>query len=259
MLFVIDVGNTNIVLGFYKGDKLIASYRMATDKNKSSDEIGLFFSHILQNAGICPEEICDVMISSVVPPIMHSLVNASKKYLGKLPTVIHPGSAQLGINILTDNPGELGADRLVNAFAAYRLYGGPVIIIDFGTATTFCTMSGKGDYLGGVIYPGLKISMDALVEKTSKLPRVEIVRPVTVIGKNTEHSMQSGIVYGYAGMVDAIVRRIKEELGEPNVRVIATGGLSKLIAGISKEITDINRDLTLEGLRLIYEETVKNQ
>ena len=254
MLFVIDVGNTNIVLGFYKGDKLVASYRMATDKNKSSDEIGFFFTHILQNAGILPSEIEDVMISSVVPSIMHALTNAIIKYLNIVPTVIHPGSSNLGMNILTDNPSELGADRLVNAFAAYRIYGGPVIIIDFGTATTFCTMSAGGDYLGGIIYPGLKISMDALVEKTSKLPRVEIVRPTTVIGKNTVHSMQSGIVYGSAGMVDAIVKRIKAELAEENVRVVATGGLSKLIAGVSCEITDINRDLTLEGLRLIYEE-----
>ncbi len=253
MLFVIDVGNTNIVLGFYQGDRLVASYRMATDKNKSSDEIGLFFSHILNNAGIRPDEIENVMISSVVPPIMHALVNASRKYLNKLPTVIQPANQQLGMKILTDSPSELGADRLVNAFAAYRLYGGPVIIIDFGTATTFCTVSKEGDYLGGVIYPGVKISMDALVEKTSKLPRVEIARPVTVIGKNTVHSMQSGIVYGYAGMVDAIVRRIKAELNEPVAHVVATGGLSKLIAGVSEEITDINRDLTLEGLRLIYE------
>jgi len=254
MLFVIDVGNTNIVLGFYKGDALVASYRMATDKNKSSDEIGLFFSHILHNAGIRPEEISDVMISSVVPPIMHALINASRKYLNKLPTVIQPLGQQLGLNILTDNPGELGADRLVNAFAAHKIYGCATIIIDFGTATTFCAVTAGGDYLGGVIYPGLKISMDALVENTAKLPRVEILRPRTVIGKNTVHSMQSGIVYGYAGMVDAIARRMREELAEDKVRVVATGGLAKLIAGVSEEITDINSNLTLEGLRLIYEQ-----
>ncbi len=257
MLFVIDVGNTNIVLGIYQNDKLVASYRMATDINKSSDEIGLFFAHILNNAGVKPADIENVMISSVVPPIMHALVNASRKYLDKLPTIIQPASQQLGLKIQTDNPNELGADRLVNAYAALKIYGGPVIIIDFGTATTFCTVSKEGAYLGGVIYPGMKISMDALVEKTAKLPRVEIARPVTVIGKNTIHSMQSGIVYGYAGMVDAIVRKIKEELSQPNVRVVATGGLSKLIASVSTEITDINRDLTLEGLRLIYEEFEK--
>ncbi|MBR6728976.1 MAG: type III pantothenate kinase [Clostridia bacterium] len=254
MLFVIDVGNTNIVLGFYKGTELIASYRMATDKNKSSDEIGLFFSHILANAGIKPEDVKDVIISSVVPPIMHALVNASRKYLDKYPIIIQPAGMPLGLNILTDNPGELGADRLVNAYAAHKIYKSAAIIIDFGTATTFCAVTSGGNYLGGVIYPGLKISMDALVEKTSKLPRVEILRPMTVIGKNTVHSMQSGIVYGYAGMVDAIVRRMKSELAESDIRVVATGGLSKLIADVSEEITDINANLTLEGLRLIYEQ-----
>lgn len=253
MLFVIDVGNTNIVLGFYEKDKLVASYRMATDKNKSSDEIGLFFSHILNNAGISPKDITDVMISSVVPPMMHALVNASRKYLDKVPIIIQPAGQTLGLNILTDNPNELGADRLVNAYAAHKIYNSAAIIIDFGTATTFCAVSAAGDYLGGIIYPGLKISMDALVEKTAKLPRVEIIRPRTVIGKNTVHSMQSGIVYGYAGMVDSIVRRMKEELNDEQVRVVATGGLAKLIAGVSDEITDINSNLTLEGLRLIYE------
>ncbi len=253
MLFVIDVGNTNIVLGFYEKDKLVASYRMATDKNKSSDEIGLFFSHILNNAGISAEDITDVMISSVVPPMMHALVNASRKYLDKVPIIIQPAGQTLGLNILTDNPNELGADRLVNAYAAHKIYNSAAIIIDFGTATTFCAVSAAGDYLGGIIYPGLKISMDALVEKTAKLPRVEIIRPRTVIGKNTVHSMQSGIVYGYAGMVDSIVRRMKEELNDEQVRVVATGGLAKLIAGVSDEITDINSNLTLEGLRLIYE------
>lgn len=252
MLFVIDVGNTNIVVGFYEGDVLKSSYRMATDKNKSSDEIGLFFSQLLDHEKIKKEEIGDVIISSVVPTIMHSLENAVKKYVGIVPLVVN-GSLDLGINILYDDPKEVGADRLVNAVAVNKLYGGPAVIIDFGTATTFCVMDNSNNYLGGVIYPGLKISMNALVEKTSKLPRVEIIRPEKVIGKNTVDSMRSGIVFGYAGMVDAIVSRIKKETDTPEMLVIATGGLSALIAKESETIQTIDKNLTLEGLKIIYD------
>ena len=252
MLFVIDVGNTNVVLGFFEGEKLISSYRMATDKNRSSDEIGMFFNHIFSDSKIAPENIEDVMISSVVPPIMHSLTNAVKRYIGKTPYVI-TGSTPLGMEILTDNPKELGADRIVNAFAASELYGAPVIIIDFGTATTFCAVDKDLKYQGGVIYPGLKVSLEALVEKTAKLPKVEIVRPDNVIGKSTVNAMQAGLVYGYAGMVDAVTKRMKAEIGSEAAKVIATGGLSKLISQESSEIEVIDRNLTLEGLRLIYE------
>lgn len=252
MLFVIDVGNTNIVAGFYNGNSLVSSYRMATDKNKSSDEIGLFFSQLLGYEGIQKEEISDVIISSVVPTIMHALENAVKKYVGIEPIVV-TGAMDLGINILYDDPKEVGADRVVNAVAVDNLYGGPAVIIDFGTATTFCVLDDKSNYLGGVIYPGLKISMDALVEKTSKLPRVEIVRPQHVIGKNTIHSMQSGIVFGYAGMVDAVVSRIKKETGMPDTKVIATGGLSALIAKESDTIHTIDKNLTIKGLKIIYD------
>lgn len=252
MLFVIDVGNTNIVAGFYDGEILKSSYRMATDKNKSSDEIGMFFSQLLHYQGIKKEEISDVIISSVVPPIMYSLENAVKKYVGIEPIVVN-SALDLGINILYDDPKEVGADRIVNAVAADKLYGGPAIIIDFGTATTFCILDDKSNYLGGVIYPGLKISMDALVEKTSKLPRIEIIRPEAVIGKNTIHSMQSGIVFGYAGMVDAIVSRIKKETGTPKMQVIATGGLSTLISKESETIQTIDKNLTIKGLKIIYD------
>ena len=252
MLFVIDVGNTNVVLGFFDGAELKASYRMATDKNRSSDEIGMFFLHIFSDSGILRNEIEDVIISSVVPPIMHSLENAVKRYIGKRAHII-TAETPLGINIRIDNPKELGADRIVNAFAACELYGAPAVIIDFGTATTFCAVDAARNYLGGVIYPGLKISLEALVEKTAKLPRVEIVRPDEVIGKNTVNCMQSGLVYGYAGMVDAVSRRIKKQLGAPDAQVIATGGLSKLISGESEEIGVVDRNLTLNGLRLIYD------
>ncbi len=252
MLFVIDVGNTNIVAGFYEGDKLKSSYRMATDKNKSSDEIGLFFSQLLNHEGISKEEIRDVIISSVVPSIMHALENAIKKYVGISPIVVN-GSLDLGLNICYDDPKEVGADRIVNAVAVDKIYGGPAVIIDFGTATTFCVIDGCSNYLGGVIYPGLKISMDALVEKTSKLPRIEIIRPENVVGKNTVCSMQSGLVFGYAGMVDAVVSRIKKEIGTPEMLVIATGGLSTLIAKESETIQTIDKNLTIKGLKIIYD------
>ena len=252
MLFVIDVGNTNIVAGFYEGDKLKSSYRMATDKNKSSDEIGLFFSQLLNHEGISKEEIRDVIISSVVPSIMHALENAIKKYVGISPIVVN-GSLDLGLNICYDDPKEVGADRIVNAVAVDKIYGGPAVIIDFGSATTFCVIDGCSNYLGGVIYPGLKISMDALVEKTSKLPRIEIIRPENVVGKNTVCSMQSGLVFGYAGMVDAVVSRIKKEIGTPEMLVIATGGLSTLIAKESETIQTIDKNLTIKGLKIIYD------
>lgn len=256
MLFTIDVGNTNIVLGIYDGDELKFSYRMATDRTRSSDEIGFFFLQLLANSGVSPEEIEDAVISSVVPPIMHSLENAVRKYFKKEPIIISSATA-LPMQIKIDNPRELGADRIVNAIAAYELYGGPAVVIDFGTATTFCCIDENGDYLGGAIYPGLKISVDALVERTAKLPRIEISKPDNVIGKNTVQSMQSGVVYGYVGMVDYIVNKMATEIGATKINVIATGGLSSLISKESKTITHINRDLTLSGLKIIYDKYLK--
>lgn len=252
MIFVIDVGNTNTVMGLYDGDNLIQSFRMSTDKNRSSDEIGLFFMQILMTLKLDTSEIEDVIIASVVPPLMHSLENAVKKYLHISPYIV-TSATPLNMKIMIDNPKELGTDRLVNAFAAAYLYGGPIIIIDLGTATTFCVVNENGDYLGGAIYPGIKISIDALVEKTAKLPRVEITEPNDVIGKNTVSSMQSGIYYGYAGMIDYVVAKIKDELKAPDAKVVATGGLAKLIASESKAIDIINRDLTLTGLKLIHD------
>ena len=252
MLFVIDVGNTNTVMGLYNGDTLVQSFRMSTDKNRSSDEMGLFFMQILMTLNLTIKDIDDVIIASVVPPLMHSLENAVKKYLHITPYVVS-SKTPLGMKILIDNPKELGTDRLVNAFAAAYLYGGPIIIIDLGTATTFCAVNENGDYLGGAIYPGIKISIDALVEKTAKLPRVEIKKPQTAIGRNTVSSMQAGAVYGQAGQVDRIVAEIKKELNEENVKVIATGGLSVLIAPESQAIDIVDKTLTLDGLRVIYD------
>ncbi len=258
MLFVIDVGNTNVVLGIYEGDDLRFSYRMTTERTRSSDEIGFFFLQILQNANITTEQIEDVVISSVVPPIMHALENAVRKYIKKEPLIVS-SATPLPMKILLDNPLELGADRIVNAIAAHEIYGGPLIVIDFGTATTFCAVAENGDYLGGIIYPGLKISIDALVERTAKLPKIEIIRPEHVIGKNTVQSMQSGLVHGYAGMVDSLVRKIAKEMNADKVTVVATGGLSVLISKEAETISHINRDLTLTGLKIIYQKYLKEQ
>lgn len=256
MLLVIDVGNTNSVFGVYRGDKLVTSWRVATRKENTSDEIGMFMMNYLAQQGIPSSEIEAVMISSVVPPVMYSLEHAVRKFLGLHPLVVGPG-VKTGINIRCDNPKEVGADRIVNAVAGLHKYGGPLILIDFGTATTFCAVTKEGDYLGGVISAGIKISMEALFEHAAKLPRIEISNPGRVIGKTTIGSMQSGAVYGYAGSVDRIVSLMKEEMGGGDIKVIATGGLARLIAEEAKSIDLIDQQLTLLGLKLIYEMNVE--
>ena len=251
MLFAIDVGNTNIVMGIFQGDKLIANFRMATDKTKTSDEIGLLLMQFLSLENIDKSNIEDIIISSVVPPIMYSLTNACRRYIGREALIV--GQDVLpAINVKYDNPKEVGADRIVNAVAARAKYGAPLVIVDFGTATTFCAINKSGDYVGGVIASGIKISMDALFEKAAKLPRIEIVKPDKVIGSNTVASMQSGAVYGYVGQVEYIVSRIKEELDERDCKVVATGGLAAMIAQHTDSIDFVDRLLTLDGLRLIY-------
>lgn len=252
MILVIDVGNTNIVLGIYEDKKLLNFWRVKTDADKTSDEYGMIISQLFELQGFKFSDIQDVVICSVVPPIMYTLEHMTRKYFNREPLVIGPG-IKTGMNIKYDNPKEVGADRIVNAVAAYELYGGPLIIVDFGTATTYCAVSKSGEYLGGAISPGIRISMDALFERTAKLPRVELVKPGSVICKNTINSIQSGVIYGYIGQVDYLVRRMKKELGAPEAKVIATGGLSKLIATESETIDTVNGLLTLEGLRIIYE------
>lgn len=252
MILVIDVGNTNIVLGIYQDKKLLNFWRVKTDEGKTSDEYGMVFSQLFELHGFKLSDIDAVLISSVVPPIMYTLEHMARKYFNREPLIVGPG-IKTGINIKYDNPREVGADRIVNAVAAYEIYGGPLIIVDFGTATTYCAVSRNGEYLGGAISPGIRISMDALFERTAKLPRVELVKPGTVICKNTINSIQAGVFYGYVGQVDYIVTRMKKELGEPDAKVIATGGLSKLIATESETIDTVNGLLTLEGLRIIYE------
>lgn len=250
LLLAIDVGNTHIMLGVYGEEDVIVYWRLPTREDSTEDELGMVVKNLLHNSRLGLKDIDAIAISSVVPPLMYSLERMATKYFKVDPLVIGPG-IKTGLNIVTDNPREVGADRIVNAVAAYNLYGGPLIIVDFGTATTFCAISEDGDYLGGVISPGIGISMEALFEKAAKLPRVEIIRPERVIGKDTITSMQAGIVFGFVGQVDGIVRRMRQEFRlEP--LVIATGGFASLIARESDTIREVNTLLTLEGLKIIH-------
>lgn len=246
MLLTIDVGNTNIVLGIFKGSELDRVLRVATKSLKTPSEYGMLFREMIPDW----REVKGVSIASVVPPVNPTLVEVSRRYFRLEPFVAEYG-ADLGINMAVDDPRQIGPDRIVNAAAAYHLYGGPVIILDLGTATTCCAVSAGGDFLGGVILPGIGTSMEALFQSTSKLPRVELIRPPRTIGSNTVSSIQSGIYYGYVGMVDGLVERFRDEMGgEPPV--IATGGFSALLARDSAYIQEVNPHLTMQGLRILY-------
>lgn len=257
MLLVLNVGNTNILMGVYDGKKLIAHWRLGTDKERTADEFGSFFMGFFNNEKIDVGKIEAVIIASVVPPIMYSLEHAIRKYIKMEPILVGPG-IKTGINIKYENPRELGADRIVNAVAAYEIYGGPLIVVDFGTATTFNAINSKGEFLGGVICPGLKISAEALFQRTAKLPRIELSKPEGIIGRNTAVSMQAGMFHGYVGQVNHIVNKMKKEMKEQDIKVIATGGLARLIASDAESINEINGLLTLEGLRIIYDKN-KNE
>lgn len=251
MLLAIDIGNTNVVIGVFDREKLAANWRVGTNSQITSDEYAMIFKDLFNFGGLEFKQVRGVIISTVVPPILPVMTEMSKKYFHLDPMIV-THEIKTGITIQYDNPKELGADRIVNAAAAYRFYGGPLIIVDFGTATTFCAVTKEGAYLGGAITPGLKISAEALFQRASKLPRFEFVKPPHVIGGDTISAMQAGIIYGYAGLVDGIVRRMKKELS-PAARVVATGGLSELIAPETETIEEIRPQLTLEGLRLLYE------
>lgn len=252
MIMVFDVGNTNIVLGvFDHAKKLTHHWRISTDKSRTVDEYAVLIQNLFSFHCLCFADIQAIVISSVVPPLMPVLEGLTREYFKVEPLVVGPG-VKTSMPIIYDNPREVGADRIVNAVAAYAKYGGPLIIVDFGTATTFCAISAKGEYLGGAIAPGIGISSEALFQRASKLPRVEIVKPKFVIAKNTVAGMQSGIYYGFCGQVDGIVTRMKKELGT-ETKVLATGGLAELIAEETAMIDFVDPFLTLEGLLRVYE------
>ncbi len=250
MIFVIDVGNTNTVLGVFDGEELKYQWRIETSRNKTEDEYGMIIKELFTHVGIRSSDINGIIISSVVPPIMFSLERMCEKYFNITPMIVGPG-IKTGLNIKYDNPKEVGADRIVNAVAGIHQYGAPLIIVDFGTATTYCYIDEDKQYMGGAIAPGINISTEALYTKAAKLPRIEIARPNGIVGKNTVHAMQAGILFGYVGQVEGIVRRMKEEATvEP--KVIATGGLASLIAKESDAIDVVDPFLTLKGLQMIF-------
>ena len=251
MLLVIDVGNTNTVLGLYDAERLVHDFRIETSRGRTTDEYVVLLLSLVQIAGVDRRSIDASILASVVPALNDVMVEAVDRAFDHDIVVVGPG-IKTGMPILYENPREVGADRIVNAVAAYERIRGACIVVDFGTATTFDCISAKGEYLGGSIAPGVDISANALFSRAAKLPRAEIVRPPRAIGRNTVHSMQSGIVFGYVGLVDGLVERLKQEMGG-EVRVVATGGLARLIEPESKTIQEIDEFLTLEGLRLLYE------
>ncbi|MEX1028968.1 MAG: type III pantothenate kinase [Paenibacillaceae bacterium] len=251
MILVMDIGNTNIVLGVYEKQNLLHHWRLSTSRTATADEYGITVFNLFQHAGITFSQIEGVIVSSVVPPIMRTIDTLCTRYIKKSPLIVGPG-IKTGLNIRYENPREVGADRICNAIAAIELYGPPLIIVDFGTATTFDFIDEKGDYLGGAIAPGIGISTEALYSHAAKLPRIELARPKSTVGRNPVSSMQAGIIYGFAGQVDGIVWRMEEEFGY-KAKVIATGGLAELISGESKTIQEINPMITLQGLLMIYE------
>ncbi len=255
MVFVLDVGNTNIKCGLFKDDKLLSSWRLTTNLEQTSDEYGISILGFLGYLNISVDEIQGIMISSVIPSINYTLTHMCKIYFKKTPLLVSPG-IKTGINIKYDNAKELGADRIVNAVAAYEKYGGPIIVVDFGTATTFGAIDKNGNFLGGAICPGVKISAEALTLNAAKLPRVELSTPKSIIGKSTVSGMQAGLIYGFIGQVEYVITKMKSEM-QGDVKVIATGGMSYMMEGDNKIFFEIDRLLTLTGLNMLYKKNSK--
>lgn len=251
MILVVDVGNTNIVLGIYQQKQLLHHWRLSTNRTATVDEYGMLVTQLFQHASVDPRQIEGAIISSVVPPLMFVIENLCTHYLHKTPLIVGPG-IKTGLNIRYENPREVGADRIANAVAGIELYGSPLIIVDFGTATTLDYIDETGQYIGGAIAPGIGISTEALYQRAAKLPRIELVKPKSTVGRNTVTSMQAGIIFGFAGQVDGIVQRMRGEF-QVNPKVIATGGLAELISSESETIEIVNLLLTLQGLQIIYE------
>ena len=251
MLIVFDVGNTNITIGLFDRDELVGSYRMTTKLPRTSDEFGMFFLNLLASKDIPVESVEAAIVASVVPNANHSLNNGIRKYIHVTPIMVGPG-IKTGIRIMTENPRELGADRIVDAVGAYELYGGPVLVIDYGTATTYDLVLENGSFVAGVTAPGIRLSANALWQGDAKLPEIEIVKPNTILAKSTVPSMQAGLVYGHVGETEYIIRKMKEEAGLDTMKVVATGGLGKIIAEATDTIDVYDANLTLKGLRVIY-------
>ncbi len=256
MILVIDVGNTNMTLGVYDGEKLKTTFRLMTGTPHTSDEYGILITQILQNNGIDPKTLDGSIIASVVPTVMHSLQKAVVRYTDTRPLIVGPG-IKTGIRITTEDPRAIGADRIVDAVAAYEKYGGPVLVIDFGTATTYDLITADGCFTAGITAPGIRISSEALWLRTAKLPEIEIRKPKSILAQETISSMQAGLVYGQIGQTEYIIQKVREESGLKDMKVVATGGLGRLISEETDSIQIYDPALTLEGLRLIYEKNMR--
>jgi len=251
MLLCVDIGNTNIVMGLYRGDELVAHWRISTNHERMPDEYGILLMTFLSHGGFAKDEVMGAIVASVVPPLTDTFCKMLADFAGAEALVVGAG-VKTGVSVRYDNPRDVGADRVVNAAAGYRKYGGPACIIDFGTGTTFDAISATGEYLGGAIAPGIRVAAEALFSRTAKLPRIDLQRPSKAIGTNTVDSMRSGILFGYVGLVEGMVARFRRELGD-EMRVVATGGLAEVISRETDIIEEVDPWLTLEGLRMIYE------
>lgn len=252
MLLALDIGNTNVTIGVFDGERIAATWRLATDAHRQPDEYALQLKDLLPMKGISADDIDGVVLCSVVPPLTAVFEDACDFLFDIQPLLVGAGT-RTGVKIRYDNPRDVGADRVADAAAAFHLYGGPCIVVDFGTATVFDAISGDGEYLGGAISPGLGVSAESLYAATSQLRRVELAAPATAIGKNTAHSIQSGLIFGYTGLIEHMVKLYKKEMNAPNAIVVATGGLAPIIANQTEVFTHVNEELTLQGLRLIFD------